>query len=56
MNIPFGNAIFGILNSDGTKTMRKNGITFWKILFALDWSHNPKIGSITANSTSWNGN
>jgi hypothetical protein len=28
MNIPFGNAIFEILNSDGTKAMRQNGITF----------------------------
>ena len=28
MNILFGNAIFGILNSDGTKTIKKNGTTF----------------------------
>ncbi len=44
MNIRSGNAIFGILNSDGTRTTMRNGITFLKIRFVLVWSNNQKIG------------
>src|SRR5581483_1799480 len=49
VNIPFGNAIFGLLIWGEPRIMRRNGITFWKILFALDWLANLKIGPTTAN-------